>query len=261
MKNTLVALALAATTVSGSAMAWTAGGTGGSLELGGTLTPESLPNPWETMVGSAVTNLDAPHQNGATSVDIAVKTAIPVLMIRTQTNQPFGSSAGITPHIDFASHISYDQPRNGEAVLTLPVKNGSDVMIGKLTTLLTTAGVLSLKDANGANSLDGEYSLYALGVGGLYTSGIPFSGGLSLDPQGVISSSASAKSFLSQLNADIVANYNQQGGEDKGVNSLPLVSSNGSMAPFTFSGMYGAGILSGKNIKLTLDAPATSDTI
>lgn len=37
MKKTLIALAVAASAVvSGSAMAWTGGGNGGSLELGGT---------------------------------------------------------------------------------------------------------------------------------------------------------------------------------------------------------------------------------
>ncbi|ENK8257946.1 hypothetical protein AB4C84_004676, partial [Escherichia coli] len=47
MKKTLIALAVAASAaVSGSAMAWTANGTGGSVDLGGTLTPVTKATPW-----------------------------------------------------------------------------------------------------------------------------------------------------------------------------------------------------------------------
>ncbi|EGJ4498914.1 hypothetical protein INB87_004741, partial [Escherichia coli] len=65
MKKTLIALAVAASAaVSGSAMAWTANGTGNSVELGGTLTPVEKVSPWEVKTGDAVTGLDAPIQKG-----------------------------------------------------------------------------------------------------------------------------------------------------------------------------------------------------
>ncbi|HEI3186174.1 TPA: hypothetical protein SI321_005057, partial [Escherichia coli] len=55
MKKTLIALAVAASAaVSGSAMAWTANGTGGSVELGGTLNPVEKVTPWEVKVGDDV---------------------------------------------------------------------------------------------------------------------------------------------------------------------------------------------------------------
>ena len=60
MKKTLIALAVAASAaVSGSAMAWTANGTGGSVDMGGTLIPEGKVTPWEVKVGDAVKGLDA----------------------------------------------------------------------------------------------------------------------------------------------------------------------------------------------------------
>ncbi|EJN2318881.1 hypothetical protein NPL52_004738, partial [Escherichia coli] len=78
MKKTLIALAVAASAaVSGSAMAWTANGTGGSVDLGGTLTPVEKVTPWEVKVGDAVTGLDAQIQKGQKVVDVAVNKAIP----------------------------------------------------------------------------------------------------------------------------------------------------------------------------------------
>ena len=67
MKKTLIALAVAASAVvSGSAMAagWEQNGTGGSVDLGGTLTPVEKATPWEVKVGDAVTGLDGQIQKG-----------------------------------------------------------------------------------------------------------------------------------------------------------------------------------------------------
>ncbi|HCN8216144.1 TPA: hypothetical protein N6448_004795, partial [Escherichia coli] len=73
MKKTLIALAVAASAVvSGSAMAWTANGDGGSVDLGGTLTPTDVMTPWEVKVGAAVNDLNAAIRKGDTKVDIPV---------------------------------------------------------------------------------------------------------------------------------------------------------------------------------------------
>ncbi|MBJ4431454.1 hypothetical protein JGE53_19990 [Salmonella enterica subsp. enterica serovar Give] len=101
MKKTLIALAVAASAVvSGSAMAWTQTGTGGSLELGGTLTPQDKVTPWEVAVGAANTNLNTDIAKGERIVDIPVNKPIPVLGIRTISTTPFKGVNGISPQID-----------------------------------------------------------------------------------------------------------------------------------------------------------------
>ncbi|MWN89069.1 hypothetical protein GQN24_29560, partial [Escherichia coli] len=98
MKKTLIALAVAASAaVSGSAMAWTANGTGGSVDLGGTLTPVNVITPWEVKVGAAVNGLDASIRKGDTGADIPVKKAISVLGIRTIKSAVFTGQQGISP--------------------------------------------------------------------------------------------------------------------------------------------------------------------
>lgn len=93
MRRSLVALAVAAASViSGSAMAWTANGTGGSVDLSGTLIPQGLVTPWEVKTGTAVTGLDADIEKGQRIVDVAVDNAIPVLGIRTVSQAPFQGS-------------------------------------------------------------------------------------------------------------------------------------------------------------------------
>lgn len=52
MKKTLIVLAVTASVMtSGSAMAWTLNGSGGSVELGGTLTPAEKVTLWEVKTG------------------------------------------------------------------------------------------------------------------------------------------------------------------------------------------------------------------
>ncbi|ENM7303529.1 hypothetical protein AB8N91_004958, partial [Escherichia coli] len=76
MKKTLIALAVATSAVvSGSAMAWTAGGNGGSVEIGGTLTPETVVLPWEVKTGSNIADLNAKIKKGQSEVDIVASKA------------------------------------------------------------------------------------------------------------------------------------------------------------------------------------------
>ncbi|EOK2317588.1 hypothetical protein ACXAQL_004570 [Escherichia coli] len=65
MKKTFIALVVAASAaVSVSAMAagWEQNGSGGSVDMSGTLTPVEKVTPWEVKVGDAVTGLDAQIQ-------------------------------------------------------------------------------------------------------------------------------------------------------------------------------------------------------
>lgn len=105
MKKTLIALAVAASAaVSGSAMAWTANGSGGSVNLGGALTPVEKLTPWEVKVGAAVNGLNGSIQKGATTVEIPANQNIPVLAIRN--NAVFNGQSGIVPAINYGGAIN-----------------------------------------------------------------------------------------------------------------------------------------------------------
>ncbi len=242
MKKTLIALALAATAVSGSAMAWTSDGTGGSMEFSGTLTPEAV-TPWEVLVGPAVSNLNANIESGTKIATIPVNTAIPVLGIRTALSQAFQGATGITPQIDYQGAINTSQFTNGVTTLTLEVKDTSDAKIGVLTAPLSAAAAVS---ANAGN----QNAIYA------DTAGRAFFGGLSKTGAGAAQSASAAKALMNSINADFLANYVAQGGE-----SSDLVTSAFTVSSAKYSGAYGAGIVAGATAQLTLDNAAAGDAI
>ena len=242
MKKTLIALALAATAVSGSAMAWTSSGTGGSMEFSGTLTPVENVTPWEVLVGAAVSNLNAEIKTGSKIASIPVKTAVPVLGIRTALSQAFQGTTGITPQIDYKGAIDTSAFAGGVTTLTLEVKNASDAKIGVLTAPLSAAAVTSTPT---------QYTLYA------NTAGRAFGGGLSTTNAGAAQSVSAAKALINSINPDFMANYVTQGGSE----SSSPVTWDFANDSGRYSGAYGAGIVAGATAKLTLDNPAASDAI
>ncbi|EID0396774.1 hypothetical protein LA211_003794 [Salmonella enterica] len=253
MKKTLVALALAATTVSGSAMAWTAGGAGGSLELGGTLTPENLPNPWEVLIGSAVTGLDADIKIGSKIVEIPVTSPVTVLGIRTVSNQPFRGMSGITPQIDFKGAIDvtkYTEASKGTTPLTVKITDAGGMNIGVLNTVLSVAGLASYIGTNvNGGTISKQVSLYHYSVNGAFRGGV-------LIAEGIVNDTRDVKTLLNSINTDFLANYNSQGLREGFVGNFDFQNS-----ALNYSGVYGSGIEAGKTIRLTLDAPAASDAI
>ncbi|MCQ1607279.1 hypothetical protein NOE11_11850 [Escherichia coli] len=122
MKKTLIALAVAASAVvSGSAMAWTANGTGNSVDLGGTLTPVEKVTPWEVKTGDAVTGLDAYVTQGQSIVNVALSANVPFLGIRNNSRDGFLGQDGIDPQISYGGKVDIDSMNNGAADLALDV--------------------------------------------------------------------------------------------------------------------------------------------
>ena len=243
MKKTLIALAVAASAaVSGSAMAWTANGTGGSVDLGGTLTPADVVTPWEVKTGDAVTGLDAQIKKGQKTVDIAVNKAIPVLGIRTQTTQAFQGQPGISPQISYDNAVDIDHFENGVTTLTLEVKDVNDAKIGSMSVPFSAAGARSYYSADNINAVSSR-NLYAT------QKGEAFFGGVGKSSSAIASD---AKALVTAIDADIVAKYN--GGAVTG-----SLTDNFSGDVF-YNGFYGSGIESGKSIKITLDQAAVGDT-
>ncbi|HCB9840018.1 TPA: hypothetical protein M2Q89_004910 [Escherichia coli] len=246
MKKALIALAVATSAaVSGSAMAaWTANGTGGSVDLSGALTPEDLVTPWEVKVGDAVSGLDAYIRKGDTNADVPVKNAIPVLGIRTQTAGAFPGQTGISPQIDYHGVVDLSKNVWGNAPVTLEVFDNSSNKIGSLQTTLVTAAVYSQK-----NKAEAKY-------GGLAAikDGDAFFGGL-----GNFSSALgypNAVAVLNGLSNEFLEKYTKQGIENEIGSSL-----NFSDGDATYSAAYGSGIGQGGHIKITLDQAATGDAL
>ncbi|HBA3691489.1 TPA: hypothetical protein J8Z92_004057 [Escherichia coli] len=240
MKKALIALAVAASAaVSGSAMAWTQNGSGGSVGLGGTLTPEVRVTPWEIKVGDAVTGLDTAILKGQRFVDITVNKAIPVLGIRTQSILAFSGKTGVSPQIDYGDAVNVDAFKNGRAPVTLEVKDNTNAKIGTLTTSLGASSQVSIK---------GAWSGYKHSFSD--TAGQGFFGGLPKNKAEVPD-----EDIAVGVMPEVAEHYTDQGVSRAVVAATTEFSDPAS----TYSAYYGAGIELGKIIKITLDKPASGD--
>lgn len=247
MKKTLIALAVAASAVvSGSAMAagWEQNGSGGSVDLGGTLTPVEKTTPWEVKVGDAVSGLDAQIQKGQKEVSIAVNKAIPVLGIRTQTAEAFQGQEGISPQINFNGAIDPSKFEAGKTALTLDVKDSGSNKIGSLTTKVTAGALLSWSNDEGR----GNY----FSLGSINTEGEVFNGGLSTNYDGALDIEQ-VKSIAPVIFPGSMDNFTDQGTAAQG----KYFSRIGIDAKY--SAFYASGIEQGNTIKITLDQAASGD--
>ncbi|MEJ3464155.1 hypothetical protein WDK35_20930 [Escherichia coli] len=249
MKKTLIALAVAASAaVSGSAMAWTANGTGGSVNLGGTLTPVEKITPWAVATGAAVNDLNATIYKDQTQVVFPAQKTIPILGIRTVDNAAFAGQTGITPQVDYKGAINTSDFSSNKTALTLNVFDTNDNKIGQLSTKLAASGVMSrMYTGDGYKDALVLYSSDSWGA---------FYGGLSASSGGVDVASAGL-SLINELFPGAADNFNSQGasfGENAGMNHFGADG-------WTYSGAYASGILAQENIKITLDTPAGADDI
>ncbi|HAW7646123.1 TPA: hypothetical protein JLI93_004733 [Escherichia coli] len=248
MKKTLIALAVAASAaVSGSAMAWTANGTGGSVDLGGTLTPVEKITPWEVKVGAAVNDLDGSIQKGQRNVDIVVNKAIPVLGIRVAAaSKTFIGGPGIVPQIDYHGAVDTGAFNAGMVPVNLEVKDVHDQRIGTMVVNMIAYGESSWNDSVSGDI--GYKQLFAANAGDA------FFGGLGHNETSVFTDGLYER--VVAIDPEFVANYTNQGGDRRTTEQELFNSQNA-----TFSGFYGSGIEQGKIIKITLENPAGADAI
>lgn len=242
MKKTLIALAVAASAVvSGSAMAWTANGTGSSVELGGTLTPVEKITPWEVKTGAAVTGLDADVTRGQNVVNIALKANIPVLGIRNNSHDGFRGQSGIDPQISYGGKVDIDSMKNGAANLALDVTS-SGQKIGTLSAEMRVASQAS-------NGADSNVMLFAP------TAGDGFFGGIAKNEAGVWNG-IGAYSWATTVFPGIADTWSDGG-----------ISFSGGTGVFNFDAdhaiyhaYYASGIDKGRTITITLDQGVAGDT-
>lgn len=249
MKKTLIALAVTMSVVasgSSTAAGWVSGGTGGTVNIAGTLVPAEK-TPWQVWLNSSVQNLNSPITKDETSVDITLNASIPVLGIRTLTQDVFNGGPGLSPQINFGQVLGNFS--NGIATLTLDVKDKTaNTKIGTLTAPFSAAAVGSWYNA--ANSNKGNRSLYAVKVGDAFFGGV----GAASDQ---VALGQSAVKLIASLSSDFSANFNDQGAKVASYSQVELFSSSN----VTYSAYYGSGIQAGSTVKINLDSPAGSSNI
>ncbi|WP_105448003.1 hypothetical protein [Escherichia coli] len=240
MKKTLIALAVAASAaVSGSAMAWTANGSGGSVDLGGTLTPVTKATPWEVKVGDAVTGLDGQIQKGQKEVSITVKNTIPVLGIRTIESKAFQGKAGISPQVDYQGAIDVSKFNNSRVPLTLKVNDLQGQKIGSLTVNMGSQAI-----GSGTGSWNKKAVMFA-------EAGEGFSGAIPTGYSGLLTNEV----IVDSLFPGSMDNFDAQGL----IITYEALNTDFSNTRIKYSAAYGAGIEQGQTIKITLDQAASGD--
>ncbi|ENT2754154.1 hypothetical protein ACG7ML_005162 [Escherichia coli] len=255
MKKTLIALAVAASAVvSGSAMAWTAGGNGGSVEIGGTLTPETA-LPWEVKTGSNIADLNAKIKKGQSEVDIVASKAIPVLGIRVADVKGFVGGVGLSPQINYAGAIALDGFNREVTTLSLEVQNAEGNKIGSLTAPFFAAAMRSYYEPGTEDETTGVPNY---GQRGLVArqAGDAFYGGLNT---GYITETP-ADSYITRVGAldpEFVAKYTSAGKAHSTSNSVDSFTE----SKLVYNAFYGSGIEKDQTIKITLDSPAESEAI
>lgn len=251
MKKTLLVISLALAAASSQSYAWTNGSVGGSFVMGGTLTPQQAPvMVWAAKLGAA-SNLDASSiPLNTKSVTIPVTADIPLLGFRTSTTGGlFTSVTGSTnnPTIDYGGKLDLASINNGVGTLTLDVHDATNTKIGTLEAKLATAGIAS--QVTGATAT--AVSLYAKDK----TAADAFSGGLAVDAGKAIAKSADAEAMISKFFPDVT--FDDQSGTAGA--AAALVDFNDT-AVTSFSGAYAAGINSGDDLSVSLDAALSADT-
>ncbi|ENY3562454.1 hypothetical protein ACFMHW_004681 [Escherichia coli O54:H45] len=249
MKKTIIALAVVTSAaVSSSAMAWTANGTGGTVDFGGTLSPTDKNTPWEVKTGNAVTGLDSAVKKGQTVVDITVNKAIPLLGIRVADAQTkvFKGYSQISPQIDYHGAIDPSTFNDSTVLMTLDINDEQGNKMGTMAVDMLAASESSWITAGG-NS--GKKSLYAAKAGDGFFGGLPTSASN-------VNTSVDAPSFdaVNTIDPEFTANYDGQNGNAFAPDTEEFADINA-----TYSAFYGSGIVAGKNIHITLDSPVQGD--
>lgn len=243
MKKTLIALAVAASAVvSGSAMAvgWVQSGTGGTVELGGTLTPVEKTTPWSVKVGEGVRDLNAQVQKGQKVVSILVRKPILFLGISPAAGSFYGKN-GIDPQIDYNGAIDTGKFVNGATKIKLPVKDAEQNSIGSMEADFTAVALRQWKE-EGKVIYQGMYA---------YEPGEAFYGGVSNSSSGSMPLN-NIENVLQKLDPEIIK------GKWKGDDTRTNAHSHFTGEEWEYQGYYGGGLID-TTIKITLNTPIKGD--
>lgn len=272
MKKTLIALALAASAVSGMAHAWTSGDFNGTVDIGGSITADDYRQKWEWEVGTGLNgfgNVLNDLTNGGTKLTITVTGNKPILLGRTKEAFATPVSSGVDgiPQIAFTDYegasVELRNPdgetNKGLAYFVLPMKNAEGTKVGSVKVNASYAGV---SGTGGVTSADGGLSsLYAEGSNAIFYGGLP----TNVARSELLSGSAAAartELFGSLSKNDILGQIQRVN-----ANITSLVdgagSSNENMAytdGTVVSAAYALGIANGQTIEATFNQTVTTST-
>lgn len=239
MKKTLIALAVVASAaISGSAMAWTPGSTGGSVELSGTLTPVVKTVPWSVKVGNT-SGLDANIYEGGSVVNVPVNHSVLFLGITTAAGDAgFPGQDGINPQIDYKGAVDVDKFVEGVTKVTLPVKDKDQNYIGFMEAKFAAGAMQQWKEKDKVirRSMEGSEP------------GDGFYGGVGINDDAVMAG-GKIKDRLDNLDPEIASSAWQH-------DVVAAANHSTFSNDWTYQGFYGGGIEKGQKIKITLYKPA-----
>lgn len=156
MKKTLIALAVAASAVSGMAHAWTNGDFNGSVDIGGSIIADDYRQKWSWAVGSDIngfSNVLRDLTEGGTKLTITVSGNKPILLGKTTEAfaAPVAGGVGAIPQIAFTDFQGnaiqvngIEQSNAGLGFLPVPMKNAAGSAIGTAKVNITFAGIAGL---------------------------------------------------------------------------------------------------------------------
>ncbi|EDK0169344.1 fimbrial protein [Salmonella enterica] len=271
MKKTLIALAVAASAVSGMAHAWTNGNFNGTVGIGGSITADDYRQKWSWAVGSDINGfsntLTEMTENG-TKLTITVSDNKPILLGKTNEafSAPVSGGVGAIPEISFTDYTGASvvltnpagELNKGHVYLILPMKNADGTKIGSVKVNASYAGVEAIGGNSGA---DGDLeSLWAtpgnIFYGGLATnvSGAELQNGDDAAARTALFGSLSLNDMLGQIQAvkpNITSLVSQKSSSDEN-----MKYTDGTVV----SAAYSLGIANGQTIEATFDKPVTTTT-
>jgi hypothetical protein len=275
MKKTLIALAVAASAVSGMAHAWTNGDFNGSVDIGGSITANDYRQKWSWAVGSdingfsnALTDLT---ENG-TKLTITVNGNKPILLGKTNEafSTPVVGGVGAIPQIAFTDFQGnaikvngIEQSNAGLGFLPVPMKNAGGNAIGTAKVNITFAGVAGV----GGNTSTSEYGLRSLyanpNTTAIFTGGMPAVTATKAEiPSGTTAAnvtalfgSLSAADILAQVQA-VKPDVTELPSKDSAAGTENMKYTDGSVV----SAAYALGIANGQTIEATFNQAVTAST-
>lgn len=269
MKKTLIALAVAASAVSGMAHAWTNGDFNGSVDIGGSITADDERQKWLWAVGSDINGFNNSLKNmteNKTKLTITVNSNKPILLGKTNEafSTPVAGGMGAIPQIAFTGYdgtpVELKNPDGvrdkGLAYMVLPMKNEKGDKLGSVTVNASYAGAVMVGKP-GSVSLR---SLYAGSNNVIFYGGLPFNvpgseflKGDSAASRTELFGSLSASGMLKQLQGVYpnITTYDIQNNANEN-----MQYTDGTVV----SAAYALGIADGQTIELTFDKAVTAST-
>lgn len=250
MKKTIMAITLASLVFPCVAIAWTPGGDGGNVEIGGDVIVQPYSTAWQIKVGDMQNFGDMIINTPSKKIDLDVTKPILVLGIRQKTNDFFQGGTELNPNIDFNGAVNIDGFNDGVTTLTLPLISADDqtTKIGELTAPLYAGAAVN----HSSLGLDErQYSLIAPNANNAFTGGLPK----------VASGTHSAQQIITNvknLDPEVTLNY-RKGPEhhDQGI----AINFPGSESKNKYMVFYGAGIHAGQKITLNMNSEVSDAAV